>query len=107
MRILLDECVPQRLRAALPHHDVRTASEMSWSGKKNGELLRLMVATQFDILLTVDQNLQYQQNVTSAGVAVILLSAAGSRLADLLPLMPSVEAALVSISPGDVVVIRQ
>jgi hypothetical protein len=55
MRILLDECVPRRLRQELPAHDIRTVPEMGWSGKKNGELLQLMVGQGFDVLLTVDR----------------------------------------------------
>jgi hypothetical protein len=60
MRVLLDECVPRALRDALPGHQVQTVSEVGWAGVKNGQLLRL-AATQFDLLLTVDRNLEYQQ----------------------------------------------
>jgi DNA-binding transcriptional LysR family regulator len=103
MRILLDECVPRRLRRELPGHDVRTVTEMGWSGKKNGALLALMVAQGFDVLITVDQNLHHQQNLRVVGVAVIVLVAASNRLAELVPLMPSALVALSSIGPGDVV----
>jgi PIN like domain len=103
MRILLDECAPRRLRRDLPGHHVRTVPEMGWSGKKNGELLALMTAQGFEVLLTVDQGLRYQQDLQAAGIALIVLVAASNRLADLAPLMPSVQAALGSISPGDVV----
>jgi hypothetical protein len=68
MRILIDECVPRRLRREPPTHDVRTVAEMGWSGKKNGELLRLMNDNGFEVLLTVDQNLRHQQNLKAAGV---------------------------------------
>ena len=103
MRILLDECAPRRLRRELPGHDVRTVVEMGWSGKKNGDLLQLMTADGFEVLLTVDQNIVHQQNLKQAGVAAIVLIAASNRFADLLPLVPSALAALQSIQPGDVV----
>lgn len=103
MRILLDECVPRRLRRELPGHDVRTVHEMGWQGKKNGELLELMVTQGFEVLMTVDQNLRHQQNLPTHGVAVIVLIAASNRLADLTPLMPPARLALDSIHPGDVV----
>ena len=103
MRILLDECVPRRLQRELTGHDVRTVPEMGWSGKKNGELLALMVAQDFEVLITVDQNLRHQQNLQAVGVAVIVLVAASNRLADLMLLLPSAHVALSSISPGDVV----
>lgn len=103
MRILLDECVPRPLRRHFPGHDVRTIREMGWAGKKNGELLTLMAADGFEVLLTVDQNIRYQQNLVAAGVAMVVLVAATNRLAALLPLVSSALAALAVIKPGDVV----
>lgn len=103
MRVLLDECAPKRLRRELPGHDVRTVAEMGWSGKKNGELLSLMAAQGFEVLLTVDQNIRHQQNLAAAGIAVIVLVAVSNRLADLIPLMPSALVAFGSIKPGDLV----
>jgi hypothetical protein len=63
MRILLDECAPRPLKRELVDYEVLTVVEMGWSGKKNGELLRLMSQEGFTILLTTDQNLRYQQNL--------------------------------------------
>jgi len=62
MRLLLDECVPKRLRRALPGHEVRTVQEAGWAGVTNGALLRAADG-QFDALLTVDQGVQHQQNL--------------------------------------------
>jgi hypothetical protein len=103
MRILLDECVPRRLRREFSGHDVHTVHEMGWSGKKNGELLQLMAGTSFEVLVTVDQSIRHQQNLQAAGVAVVVLVATSNRLADLVPLVPSALVALGSITPGDVV----
>lgn len=77
--------------------------EMGWSGKKNGELLRLMSGQGFDVLLTTDRSIRHQQNLHAAGVAVIVLVAVSNRLADLVPLASSALAALGSIRPGDLV----
>jgi hypothetical protein len=103
MRILLDECVPRRLRRELPGHDVYTVPEMGWSGKKNGELLQLMAGQNFDVFLTTDQNLRYQQNLKAAHNALLVLVAPTNRLTDLVPLMSSARAALATIQPGDIV----
>ena len=103
MRILLDECVPRPLRRELPGHDVRTVPEMGWSGKKNGELLQLMAQQAFEVFVTVDQNLRFQQNLAGAGVGIIVLVAPTNRLADLVPLMPRVQAALGSIQLGQLI----
>jgi hypothetical protein len=61
MRVLLDECVPRALRNDISGHEVRTVAEAGWAGVKNGELLRL-AATAFDVLITVDRSLEYQQS---------------------------------------------
>ena len=103
MRVLLDECVPRPLKRELVGHDVHTVIDMGWGGKTNGELLQLMLPAKFDAFLTVDQNLSYQQNLTAAGVAVIVLVARSNKLADLLPLVASALAALASAQPGAVV----
>jgi hypothetical protein len=103
MRIPLDECVPRPLRRELPGHDVRMVPEMGWSGKKNGELLPLITSHSFDLFLTTDQNLRYQQNLLAAGTAVLVLVARTNWLADLAPLMPQVRAALPNGQPGDLV----
>ncbi|WP_319419003.1 DUF5615 family PIN-like protein [Pleurocapsa sp. FMAR1] len=103
MRILLDECVPRPLKRELSDYEIRTVVEMGWSGKKNGELLRLMSQESFTILLTTDQNLRYQQNLQQAGVAVVVLVAPSNRLPDLLPLMPDVRNVLNTVALGKVI----
>lgn len=103
MRILLDEWVPRPLKRELTDDEVQTVVEMGWSGKKNGELLQLMVQESFTIFLTADQNLRYQQNLQQAGVAVVVLVAPSNRLSDLVPLMPSVRSILATIAPGEVI----
>lgn len=106
MRILLDECVPRPLRRELTGHDVRTIQEMGWAGKKNGELLALAAGAGFEALLTVDQNLRHQQDLSASGVAVVVMVAPSNRLADLVPLIPRVEVALGGIQAGDAVEVR-
>jgi len=103
MRILLDECVDRRIKRHLAGHDVHTVHNMGWAGKSNGELLKLLLARGFEVFLTVDQNLRYQLDLQKANVAVIVMIARSNRLADLLPLMPSVNKALAGIKPGEVV----
>ena len=89
MRVLLDECVPRRLRAELPGHEVKTVAEAGWAGAKNGTLLQL-AATQFDVLLTVDRNLEYQQSFLGLTIAVIVVDVPSNDIAVLRPLMPAV-----------------
>jgi predicted nuclease of predicted toxin-antitoxin system len=105
MRILLDECVPRGLRKELPGHEVVTVAEAGWAGVKNGELLQL-AARQFDLLLTVDRNLEYQQNFAGLALAVIVIHAPSNDVAVLRPLMPAVLAALSETKPGKVTHIR-
>lgn len=101
MRVLLDECVPRALRNELPGHDVKTVAECGWAGVKNGELLRL-AAESFDVLLTVDRNLEYQQNFAGAAVAVIVMNAPSNDIGALQPLMPQVLQAIRGAARGKV-----
>ncbi|HXE91607.1 MAG TPA: DUF5615 family PIN-like protein [Terriglobales bacterium] len=105
MKLLLDECIDQRFAREIPGHEVRTVPQMGWAGKKNGELLTLAQG-RFDVFITVDRNLSFQQNLPSLGVAVVVLSAATNRLADLRPLAPKLLQTLASITRGTVVTIR-
>jgi hypothetical protein len=99
MKVLLDECVPRKLRRELPGHEIFTVTERGWSGVKNGKLLAL-AAIEFDVFLTVDQNLKYQQNLEAFNIGVILLVARSNRLKTLLPLMPETREALHHIKAG-------
>ena len=102
MHVLLDECVPRALRAQLPGHEVKTVAETGWTGVKNGELLRL-AAQRFDVLLTVDRNLAYQQNLANAPIGVIVMHAPTNDIVDLEPLMPRVLAAIAGAKAGGVI----
>jgi predicted nuclease of predicted toxin-antitoxin system len=89
VRVLLDECLPRRLKRELAGHEARTVPEMGWAGKKNGELLAL-AAADFDVFLTSDRNLSYQQNLDAFDIAVIVLLAVSNGIDDLRPLVPLV-----------------
>ena len=99
MRILLDACVPRRLRNSLSAHEVRTAPEMGWGDLDNGALLDAM-AGHFDALVTVDKRLPHQQHIKHRPFGVVVLRARSNRLSDLLPLVPGLLAALSSLEPG-------
>lgn len=98
MRILLDESLPIELRDELPPHAVRSVQEMGWTALKNGELLR-RAADQFDVFVTADQNLQYQQNLRVLPIAVAVLVADNNRIQSLKPLVPRLLAVLATLEP--------
>jgi predicted nuclease of predicted toxin-antitoxin system len=97
MRILLDESLPRRLRAAFPGHEVVTVAEAGWTGRQNGELLQL-AAGRFDLFVTADQNLQYQQKLSSLPISVAVLGH-DNRYETLLPLLAQLLARLPHLSP--------
>ncbi|OFV95805.1 MAG: hypothetical protein A3H28_00890 [Acidobacteria bacterium RIFCSPLOWO2_02_FULL_61_28] len=103
MRLLLDECVPRPLNRDLVGHDVWTVVERGWSSKRNGELLKLMVAERFEALLTVDQGIEFEQNVRKSGIAVVLMAAPTNRLKELRPLVPQILKALARVSAGELI----
>lgn len=99
MRILLDHCLDWRLKRHLRSHAVRCASDMGWERLTNGALLAA-ASSEFDVLITADQNLAYQQNPGTLPIAVLVLLAKSSKLADLLPLAPAIESALKNLRPN-------
>jgi hypothetical protein len=99
VKVLLDECVDWRLARDIVGHDVKTARQMGWSTTKNGELLNL-ASESFDVFITVDRNLSFQQNLLSFPIAVLVLEAKTNRLADLRSLVPNLLAAIESAQPG-------
>jgi len=103
MKLLLDECLPKKLKHHLLGHECSTVPEAGWAGKKNGELLFLAEKSGYEIFLTLDRGMEYEQNLKGREIAVILVSAGSSRLADLLPRIPAVLAALRSVRAGQFV----
>jgi uncharacterized membrane protein (UPF0136 family) len=99
MRVLLDESVPRALGFELHGHFVRTAQTAGFSGLSNGKLMAAMVAASFDVLVTFDQNLPYQQN-TSLPVAVIVLVAPDNRVTTAQSFVPALLTALASLPPN-------
>jgi len=102
MRLLLDECVPQRLKHDFPDHNVWTVEEVGLCGVKNGELLAA-AAKAFDVLISVDRQMQFQQNLSNFDIALIILIAKPCRYPQLKLLVPRVLTVLDQIEPGVVV----
>jgi hypothetical protein len=87
VKVLLDECVNQRLALEFIGHEVKTVAQMGWKSKSNGELLSL-TANVFDVFVTTDRNLSFQQNLKSLDIAVVVMRAHTNRLTDLRPIVP-------------------
>ena len=95
MRVFLDECIDWRLVHDIVGHDVKTARQMGWTTIQNGALLTL-ASLHFDVFVTLDRNLSFQQNLDSFSIAVVVLEAKTSRLTDLKPLIPNLLVAIES-----------
>ena len=89
MRLLLDESVNFRLDRHLPGHDTSTTKQMGWDGYHNGELFTL-ARGHFDVLITRDQNMETQQNLSQADVAIVVLHARSNAMRDLQPMAPDI-----------------
>ena len=100
MRIVIDENLPADLAVELAGHKVTTVSRLGWRGVKNGELL-LRAQGRFDVLLTMDRNLEFQQNLAGTEIAIVLLIARSNRMNDLRPLIPAILLALGTLKPGE------
>ena len=101
MKILLDECIDRRFAKDIAEHEVKTVPQMGWAGTKNGELLAL-AEKDFEVFVTVDRNLLFQQHLPRYTIAVILLRARSNRLQDLRPLVPKLLEMLPMAKSGEV-----
>lgn len=106
MRVLLDEQLPRQLAAFLVGHEVQTVQQMGWAGLKNGELLERAEAAGFEVFLTADQNLVFQQNLQQARLCVATVRAASNALEDLQPLVPSKLEEISKAQSGSVIRIK-
>ena len=98
MRILLDEDLPRRLCVLLEGHDATTVQRCGWAGVKNGKLLAL-AASRFDVFVTMDQNLEYQQNLVKLPISLLVVAARSNRIEHLRPLLPEILRELDRIVP--------
>ena len=101
MRVLLDESLPRDLGKDLTGHEVRTVRQAGWAGLANGDLVR-RAAGQFDVLVTGDRNLEYQQNRANLPIPVVILVAVSNRIESLRPLVPELLRVLARIGPGQI-----
>lgn len=98
MKIIIDECVPSIVKRGLPERGIVSVQEMGWAGIKNGELLKL-VSAEFDVFITSDKNLRYQQNLTTLDLSIILLPS--NQVPVVKALLPKIDAALAEIGSSD------
>lgn len=101
MKVFIDECIDWRLSRSFGEIEVRTARQMGWSGLKNGKLLR-EAAAQFDVFLTVDQNIEFQNNIWTITIAVVVLVRRTNLLSALVPLVPEFIEKLPRLTAGTV-----
>jgi predicted nuclease of predicted toxin-antitoxin system len=106
MRLLLDENLNWRLKRSLPGHEVESVPLLGWAGIQNGDLLCKASDNGFDVLITMDSNIHYQQNIAGYEIAVVVLRASSNRLADTEPLIPKVLAILPGLVKGNLVIVE-
>ena len=94
MKILLDECVTKKLKPYLRELEVFTVTELRWGGIKNGKLLTLCMENGFDVLLTIDKNLVYQQNLKKYKISIAVLNTITSKIEEISEFVPSLKAQL-------------
>jgi hypothetical protein len=107
MKLLLEECLPMDFRHQLVGHDAFTVVYQGWAGIKNGKLLAIAGAEGFDALLTTDGSIPFQQNQSTLPIAVVIMESPSNDLPDLLPLVPKVLDALISLKPRTICHVRR
>ena len=106
MKLLLDECLPKKLKQEFIGHEVFTIDEADFKGFKNGKLIQSAGEKDFDVLISVDTKIEYQQNKANLPIAILVLSAANNRIEPLLPLMADALRALENIKTGEIITVK-
>jgi predicted nuclease of predicted toxin-antitoxin system len=106
MKLLLDENLPKRLKNDFPTHEIYAIRDKKWNGKKNGELIKLMLEENFDALLTFDKNIQYQQNFEKYPICILVLSAKNNSYLELSKLSKKINSILLkeSLNQGSIII---
>jgi len=106
MKLLLDECLPRKIRREFIGHEVFTIEEAGFKGLKNGKLIQSAVEAGFEVLISVDRNVEHQQNKANLSLAILILSAKANRVESLLPLMTEALKVLEEIKTGEIITIE-
>lgn len=101
MKILLDECTPRIVKTRLRSHEIHTVQDCGWAGIKNGELLDLAERERFEVLVTSDQRLRHQQDLSKRKLGILVLPS--NQVPVVLKLLPDIETALAKVTRGAVV----
>ena len=101
MKILLDECVTRRLKSYFPAHIVKTVTDQGWNGLKNGELMQKAVSEQFDLLLSIDKNIQFQHDIPKFDLIIVVLDTPTSNVKDIAPLIPRLNERMQGFQKGN------
>jgi len=88
MKVLLDECLPKRLKFLLTGFDVKTVTELRWNSLRNGELMKVAIENEFEVLLTIDKNLEFQHNLKLYNITIVVFDVSKSKIEFLTPLIP-------------------
>lgn len=100
--MLCDESVPRNVATAIASHTVATVQGLGWAGMKNGVLLRAAREAGWEVLITVDRRMEYQQNIPASGLALVVLRVRSTRVAALMPMLPQLQALLPIVQAGTI-----
>jgi len=106
LKLLLDHCIPRRFARLLAEHEVIHTSRLGWGGLKNGKLLDAAEAADFEVMITVDSSIRFQQNLTERAIGIIVLHAPANDALTLAPMAQMVLSQLESLQPSQVVVLK-
>lgn len=105
MKILLDECLPLDFRRCFPGYEAHTAEWAGFKGKKNGDLIRSAESAGYEVLITLDQGIAYQQHLARHQISIVVVRSRTTQIEDLFPLAEPVLRALRTIRPGQIITV--
>lgn len=107
MKVLLDENIPRKFKFRFSEYEIFTVQEMGWNGKKNGDLLKSMLAEAFHVLLTVDKNLAYQQNFDKYPIAVVVIDTRDNSYESLMNFLTQIKETLSNTLPSGLTILSK
>lgn len=107
MKILIDECLPKKLKQYLSEFEVNTVSELGWESLKNGELLKQAISNKFDILLTADKKLKYEQNLKSPNITIVVFDVYRNKIENIIPLLSRFKEEIIKYLKNEIYILSE
>ena len=107
MKVLIDECLPRQLKSYLSEFEVFTVSELGWESFKNGTLLKHAIDSHYDIFLTADKKLKYEQNMKLLNISIVIFDVYRNKIENILPMLDRFKSEIENYSKNEIHILKE